>query len=216
MLAGEHMPTSDRLHDSAFLPHPASVSAYRAVAIGGSAGGIPALLILLALLPPGFPLPILVVQHLPTALPSRLPAVLGRSTALSVKWAEHAERLRPHTVYIAPPDRHLLVGPDERVVLSSARRGSGLWRPGVDLLFESAAEVWGEALVAIVLSGMMWDGAKGIAVVARRGGITIVQDEASASHFEMPSAALDLGRADIVMSPRRIAEVLRVLTEAPF
>jgi two-component system, chemotaxis family, protein-glutamate methylesterase/glutaminase len=185
------------------------------VVIGGSAGGIPALITLLAALPADFPFPILVVQHLSAKVPSRLPEVLGQRTDLTVKWAEDGERMRPGTVHVAPRDQHLLAKPDRLLALSSADR-VGWWRPAVDTLFDSAAGAYGERVVAIVLSGAMWDGARGIASVAKRGGITIVQDEATSGHFDMPAAALDLGRADMTMSPQKIAATLRLLAEAPF
>jgi two-component system, chemotaxis family, protein-glutamate methylesterase/glutaminase len=198
------------------LPEPAEllseVLPYSIVVIGGSAGGIPALISLLSALPASFPLPILVVQHLSAEAPSHLPAVIGRRTALAAKWANHGEPARARTVYFAPPNRHLLVGPDFRIALSSAARVD-YWRPSVDLLFTSAATVCGSGVIAIVLSGAMWDGAKGIDAVAKHGGITIVQDETTSSHFDMPAAAVDFGRADVIMSPLRIAAALRVLTE---
>jgi two-component system chemotaxis response regulator CheB len=140
-----------------------------------------------------FPIPILVVQHLSAALPSQLPAVLGWRTELVVKWAEDGEPMQPGTVYIAPQNRHLLVRSGQLLALSSAAR-IGWWRPAVDALLDSAAEVYGAGVVAVVLSGVMWDGAKGIASVAAQGGITIVQDEVTSDHFDMPAAAFDLGR----------------------
>jgi two-component system, chemotaxis family, protein-glutamate methylesterase/glutaminase len=198
------------------LPKPAdrfpTALPHDVVVIGASAGGIPALISLLSALPANFRLPILVVQHLSAEAPNYLPRVIGRRTALAVKWAGHGEPMLPRTVYVAPPNQHLLVGPGCRITLSSAAR-SDYWRPSVDLLFTSAAEICGSGVIAIVLSGRMWDGAKGIDAVARRGGITIVQDEMTSSHFDMPAAALDLGRADVVMNPLRIAEALCVLTD---
>ena len=212
MLPSEHMPTPNPLPASGLSSGSVRTALYGVVAIGGSAGGIQALITLLSALPAEFPLPILVVQHLPPnpLLPSMLPDILGKRTALSVKWAQDGEAMVPGTVYVAPPDRHLLVAPLRRLALSSAAR-IGRWRPAVDALFQSAAEVFGEGAIAIVLSGMLWDGAKGISAVGRCGGITIAQDERTSGYFEMPSAALDLGRADLVMSPRRIAQALEIL-----
>jgi len=204
------MPDSQPSSDP--VVHPTQASAFRVVVIGASAGGIQALTDLLSRLPAAFAFPILLVQHLSAKLPSRLPEVLGYKTALRVKWAEDDEAMKPGTVYVAPPDRHLVVRPDHRIGLSSAAR-VGWWRPAVDILFQSSAEVCGERTIAIVLSGAMWDGAKGVAAVAKAGGITIVQDEASAGHFDMPAAALDIGRADVMMSPQKIAQALQVLAE---
>ena len=187
-------------------------SPYRVVVIGGSAGGFPALASLLSALPPDFGLPILVVLHLSATKPSKLPTVLAYHTGLQVKWAEHGERMRPGVVYVAPPDRHLLVGKGGEIALSEAER-RGWWRPAVDTLFESAAAGYGEGVIAIVLSGAMWDGAQGIAAVARAGGITIAQDEGSSGHFDMPAAAIDFGRADLVMSPLEIVRALHLVAE---
>lgn len=192
--------------------YPAAAAPYSVVVIGGSAGAIPALMTLLAALPAHFPLPILVVQHIPRDIPSSLPAVLGWRTRLRVKWAEDGEPTVPGTVHIAPPDRHLILLPHARLGLSFAAR-IGHWRPAVDALFLSAADVCGDSTVAVVLSGAMWDGAAGMAAIARKGGITIVQDEASSRFSEMPAAALDLGRADVFLTPLRIAGALRVLAE---
>jgi two-component system chemotaxis response regulator CheB len=203
-------------HDEAVIlsqSHPTDRPlAYGAVVIGASAGGVSALQLLLAALPGDFPLPILVVQHLSPTLPSELPAVLGYRTPLRVRWAEDGLVLRPGTVYVAPPDQHLLFGSPLRISLSSADR-SEWWRPAVDHLFHSAAQVLGPRAIAVVLSGSMWDGAKGMLAVGQGGGITIVQDEASCEHFEMPAAALDLGRADVALSPRKIAQALELLAE---
>ncbi|HWB48110.1 MAG TPA: chemotaxis protein CheB [Stellaceae bacterium] len=186
--------------------------AYSAVVIGASAGGISALMTVLEGLPANFALPILVVQHIAAEKASQLPAVLGWRTRLAVKWAEDGEIAEAGTVYIAPPDQHLLLQAGGRLVLSSADRVD-FWRPAIDVLFESAVDTYGSGVAAVILSGMMWDGAKGIAAVAKGGGITIVQDEATSRYFEMPTAALDFGHADLMMSPPRIAQALGVLAE---
>ncbi len=182
------------------------------VVVGASAGGILALGQILGALPPSFPLPILVVLHLSRTLPSRLPAVLGYRTRLSVAWAEDGEIARPGHVHVAPRDRHLTVDLEGRLRLCSSPP-LRWWRPAVDKLFASAAASFGPRAVAVVLSGVLTDGAAGIAAVCAAGGITMAQDEASAGHFDMPAAAIDLGRADIVFSPRKIAEALQVLAE---
>lgn len=85
----------------------------------------------------------------------------------------------------------------------------------MDVLFQSAADVYAERVAAVVLSGVMWDGTKGIAAVGSRGGITIVQDEATSDHFDMPASALDFGRADLIMNPGKIARTLQALAGAP-
>lgn len=215
MSVGGHMATLD-LHLSSDAPdHLAPALAHSLVVIGGSAGGIPALRKILSGLPADFPLPILVVQHLSATLPSRLPEVLAWRTALRVKWAEDGGPMQASTVYVAPPDQHLLVKPKNRIALSSADR-MGWWRPAVDALFLSASELYGERTIAIVLSGVMWDGAKGIAAVAQAGGITIVQDEPTSDHLDMPAAALAIGHADLMMGPQAIVRALQVLADPLF
>jgi len=185
---------------------------YSAVVIGASAGGIVALTAILERLPANFRLPVLVVLHLGPDKVCQLPAILGWRTRLRVKWAEDGETVEGGTVYLAPPNLHLLLQAGGQLALSSADRVD-FWRPAIDPLFESAVDAYGAGVVAVILSGMMWDGAKGIAAVAKGGGVTIVQDEASSRYFEMPTAALDLGHADLMMSPARIATALDLLAE---
>jgi two-component system chemotaxis response regulator CheB len=185
---------------------------YDLVAIGGSAGGITALGAMLGALPASFPLPILVVQHLSATLPSLLPEVLGYRTPLRCKWAAQGDRLTGGTVYVGPPDRHLLVGRGRRVRLSIGPK-EDWWRPAVNRLFESAAEICGGRVIAVVMSGMMWDGARGMAAVHDAGGFTIAQDAPSSRYFEMPSSAIDLAAPDAILPPAEIARTLLVLAE---
>ena len=190
----------------------AAKPSYEVIVIGASAGGIPALIAIAAALPQDFPIPILVVQHLSARAPSMLPMILGWRTRLAVQWAADGEELEPSHIYVAPPNRHLLIGPGGRLALSDGER-IGWWRPAVDALFRSVAAYHREKAIGVVLSGAMWDGAAGMAAIATAGGITIAQDEASAGHFDMPAAACDFGHADLVMSPVQIASALRVLAE---
>jgi two-component system chemotaxis response regulator CheB len=184
---------------------------YDIVAFGGSAGAIPALIEILALLPKTFPIPILVVQHLSRLTTnSALPAVLGYKTRLTIKWAEHGERPSAGTVHVAPCDRHLTVAPDGLLELSSSAPVNRC-RPAVDPLFQSIARVFGTRAVGIVLSGMMDDGARGIRAVRRCGGLTMAQNEFTSVHFDMPRAAIDWGGTEIRFSPDKIAEALRAL-----
>ena len=159
-----------------------------AIVIGASAGGVEAILPLLGALSPRSP-PVLVVLHLPRDRPSLLAAIFGRACPVPVLDAVDKMPLERGTVVCAAPDYHLLVdrGPqlalsvDEPVLFS---------RPAVDVLFESAADLYGPALVAIVLTGGNEDGAAGAAAVRRAGGRVVVQDPAGARAPEMPAAAL--------------------------
>lgn len=186
-------------------------SSYGVIAVGGSAGGIEALLHILGHLPATFRIPILLVQHLPRSGESHLATVLGRSTSLRVKWAERGEDLCGGTVYVAPQDNHLTVTVEHKIHLCCLSARVNYYRPAVDPLFGSVAQVFGSRAIAIVLSGMLDDGARGTAEVRRCGGVTMVQDEATSLCFGMPCAAVDLGGSDLIFAPSKIAEALRAV-----
>lgn len=191
---------------------PPSASCSCVVAIGASAGGIRATTEILSRLPADFPLSILYVLHISASEPSRLPEILGFKTALRVKWAQWGEKAQPGTVHVAPPDRHLLMQPNGRLALSDSPRVDW-WRPAVDTLFESVALSCGAGAIGVVLSGVLYDGMRGIAAIRDGGGLTIAQDERSCDHFDMPAAAIDGSRADIILPPAKIAEALIVASE---
>jgi two-component system chemotaxis response regulator CheB len=156
------------------------------VVIGASWGGLAALRAVLASLPPGFPAPILVVQHRGDE-ESALAELLARGCALTVREAEDKDRLAPGTVLIAPHGYHLLVEGDEAIL--SVDDPVRFSRPSIDVLFESAAE-HGDRAVGVVLTGSNADGAAGLAAIRRRGGIAIVQEPESAERPQMPRAAI--------------------------
>ncbi|HEX9938036.1 MAG TPA: chemotaxis protein CheB [Longimicrobium sp.] len=184
-------------------------------AIGGSAGSFPVLQELLGLLPASFPGALLVVMHVERDRHSLLPDLLARATELTVLPARGGERPRAGHVYVAPPDRHLVVRPGPRLSLSSAEPEC-FSRPAVDPLFASLAEVCGAGAVAVVLSGMGHDGSRGAAEVHRRGGTVVAQSAATASHGSMPAAAIATGGVAHVLAPAEVAELLmKLLTPAP-
>jgi two-component system chemotaxis response regulator CheB len=182
---------------------------YDIVGVGTSRGGLAALTALLGPLPADFPLPILVVQHLPADSRNYLPGILGGRTCLRVKPAEPGERPRPGTVHVAPAGHHLLVAPDGTLAFSQAER-ENFCRPAIDVLFRSLAELYGARAIGIVLTGMGRDGARGLAAIRAAGGLTIAQDDATAEAAGMPSAAIDLGKAELVLTPPRIAAALQI------
>lgn len=185
---------------------------YRLVAFGGSAGALSALLGILSLLPGDFPIPIAVVQHLAAERQSRLPGVLGFRTGLRCKWAEDGDLPRPGCVHVAPPGGNLTLTAAGTFRSTPTRKPRLGW-PSVDIFLASVAAELGARAIAIVLSGMLQDGAEGIWAVRRRGGATMVQRPASASCPDMPSAAIDLGRADLTLSVAGIAQALQILAE---
>lgn len=193
------------------VPEPAP--AYEILAVASSAGGITALGRLLGALPAAFTIPIVVVQHLDRRHETVIAEVLERRTNLVVKLAEQGERARPGMVYVAPPDRHLLVGSDGVFALSSSELVHFV-RPSADLLFESVAGAYGDRAIACVLTGSGSDGAMGVSAVRSRGGTVIVQDPESAEFKGMPEAAIAAGSADFVLPLDEIAAVVGRLVEA--
>ncbi|HWV60965.1 MAG TPA: chemotaxis protein CheB [Sphingopyxis sp.] len=163
--------------------------AARCVVIGASAGAVQALSEILPALPADFPLPILVVVHIPSDRQNILPSLLQAKCRMTVREAEDKEPALAGVVYFAPPDYHLLAEADGSLSLSSDEEVL-YSRPSIDVLFESAADAYGAALIGIVLTGANPDGAKGLKAIADAGGTALVEDPAAAYAAEMPTAAL--------------------------
>lgn len=162
--------------------------AYRAVVMGASAGALETLSAILPELPPDYKLPVMVVVHLPPDKPSLLAELLARKCRVTVREAEDKEPIRPGTVYVSPPDYHLLVEQDGHLSLS-ADAPVQYSRPSIDVLLESAADAYGETLIGIVLTGANSDGASGLAAIASVGGTALVQNPKTAYAAAMPRAA---------------------------
>jgi two-component system chemotaxis response regulator CheB len=186
---------------------------YDVVALTASAGGITALSRVLGDLPAGFTVPVLVVQHLDPRHATVIAEVLGRRTTLRVKLAQAGEHIEPGTVYVAPPNHHLLVDPAGVLALSSDEVVHFV-RPSADLLFGSVAAAYGPRALACVLTGTGRDGATGAAAVKAHGGTVIVQDPASAEFPGMPQASVAAGPTDFVLPLDEIGAVIRELVEA--
>jgi two-component system chemotaxis response regulator CheB len=191
-------------------PQPISSAAFDIVAFAASAGGLTALSRVLADLPDGFPAALVVVQHLDPRHRSLMADILSRRTLLQVKQAEEGEKLHPATVYIAPPNRHLLVNPDGTLSLSQSELVHFL-RPSADLLFESVAASYQERTIAVVLTGTGSDGAMGVQAIKKMGGTVIAQDEATSEFFGMPSAAIQSGSVDFILPLNEIPTALATL-----
>lgn len=181
-----------------------------AVVIGASAGGIEALSILLPALPAETDASIFIVIHLPRDRPSVLADILSRKCVLPVHEAQDKEPVLPGTVYVAPTNYHLLVDTGPQIALS-ADDPVHYSRPSVDVLFESAAEVYGERLLGMILTGANEDGARGLAAIKDAGGVTLVQSPDTAVSPMMAMSALALRPADAVLSLTQLADVLRTL-----
>lgn len=161
-----------------------------AVVIGASAGAIDALSKLLPLLPASLPAPILIVVHLSPKQPSLLREIFSERCLLKVCEVQDKVPLENGAVYFAPPDYHLLVEHGGTLALS-IEEPVNYSRPSIDVLFESAAEVYGPHLLGIVLTGASRDGAHGAAEIRRHGGIVAVQDPRTAESALMPLAAIE-------------------------
>jgi len=183
---------------------------FRAVVIGVSTGGVNALQKLLGQLPADFNLPILIVQHIGADAGSGLAKLLDDRCALRVKEADEQDEILPGTVYLAPPNYHLLVEREGFLSLSEDPHVS-FARPSVDVLFESAAEVFGPELVGIVLTGANFDGSRGLKTIKQKGGVAIVQDPADAEASQMPQSAMAATDVDYVVALDGMAALLRKL-----
>ena len=184
-----------------------------AVVIGASAGGIEALTALLPALSPGLRPPVFIVLHLPRDKPSVLVEIFERKCAVPVREAEDKETVTPGTVYFAPADYHLLVDRGPQISLS-ADDPVHHSRPSIDVLFESAAEIYGDRLLGIILTGANEDGACGLAAIHDAGGVTVVQSPQTARAPHMVLSALKLRPADWVLPLDEIAEMLGTLNAA--
>lgn len=191
------------MSNSALFP----TAAFDVVALATSAGGLNALDQLLSALPANFPAAIVVVQHLSRHSPTVLPQLLRRHTALKVKLAQQGDPLTPATVFIAPPNHHLLVNPEGTLQLTQTELVN-FTRPAADPLFKSLAVNLGQRTIAVVLTGTGEDGAAGIKAIKSAGGMTIAQDECSAQFKGMPTAAIATGTIDLVLPLDQIAPML--------
>src|SRR5437868_6012165 len=158
------------------------------IVVAASAGGLEPLRTLLAAMPADLPASVLVVLHVPAIGGRTLPRILDRAGPLAAAAAVDGERLTPGRVYVAPPDRHMLVTAGV-VRLSRGPRQNGL-RPAADPLFRSAALLGGPRVIAVVLSGTLDDAALGSATVEQHGGQVVVQDPDEAAYDSMPRSAL--------------------------
>ncbi len=168
------------------------------VAIGASTGGPNALAELFAELPSRFPVPIVVVQHMPPMFTQLLAARLTKHSQIATAEAEPGVQLEPGKAYLAPGDFHLVIGRDGNQVRCRLHQGDreNACRPAVDPLFRSVAEVYGKHTLAVVLTGMGQDGLKGCESIHSAGGQIIVQDEASSVVWGMPGYVSRAGLAD--------------------
>jgi two-component system chemotaxis response regulator CheB len=183
---------------------------FEAVVIGGSAGGVDALVALLPALPAGYALPVFCILHLPGDRDSRLAELFDERLPVPVKEAADKEEIAPGTVYFAGPGYHLSVERD-RIFSLSCEPPVHFARPAIDVLLESSADTYGPALAAILLTGANEDGADGMATVRARGGFTVVQDPLDAQVPTMPAAAIRRCKPNLILPLARIHALLPML-----
>lgn len=181
---------------------------FNAVVIGGSAGSLEVLNDLLRNLPPDYPLPIIVVIHLHPSDQGGLARQMNSWTDIQVQEAREKHPIEAGNVYTAPADYHLLVEHDKTFSLTVDERVNYA-RPSIDVLFESAAFVYGDQLAGILLSGANKDGALGLAAIKQAGGLTVVQAPDAAQCPAMPQAAMDIGCVDQLLQPTTLIDMLR-------
>jgi two-component system, chemotaxis family, protein-glutamate methylesterase/glutaminase len=203
------MPRAARVREDK-TPQAPPISAFDVVAMAASAGGLTSLSSVVAALPGDFLAAVLIVQHLDPRHRSLMAEILGRRTACRVQEAEDGQPIVPGTVYVAPPDRHLLVNPGHTVALTESELVHFV-RPSADLLFESVAATYMERAIAVVLSGTGQDGSMGVRAIKNTGGTVIVEDESTAAFYGMPGAAIQTGCVDFVLPIDEIGPALVTL-----
>lgn len=192
------------------------LSENRIVVIGTSAGGVEALIRLAQDLPPDFPAPIAVVLHVAPDSPSMLAEILGRKGRLPAKTAAAGEHFQPGTIYVAQPDRHLLVRRNGALTMHVARGPrENRHRPSIDPLFRSAALIGRENAIGVILTGTLDDGTSGLMAIKQCGGIAIVQDPQDALYPSMPRSAIENAEVDHIVPIAELGALLGRLIHEP-
>lgn len=181
------------------------------IVVGASAGGVEVVTKLVEGLPPDLSAAVFIVLHIPPFARSVLPDILARSGRLPVEHPRSGEEIRRGHIYVAPPDRHLIV--EKNHILLSAGPRENRVRPAIDVLFRSAAFACGNRVIGVVLSGTLSDGTAGLYEIKRHGGITIVQDPDDALFPDMPKSALDQVPIDYTLPASELAATLSELTQ---
>jgi two-component system, chemotaxis family, protein-glutamate methylesterase/glutaminase len=184
---------------------------YDAVVIGVSSGGMNALKTLFSLLPSGFPIPVVIVQHISPRSDNQWINMLSYKSNLRLKEADEKEKIEKGTIYIAPPNYHLLIEKNKTFSLTIDERVSYA-RPSIDVLFESAADAYKNKLVGVILTGSNNDGTNGLKRIKMLGGLTIAQDPENAESSYMPASAIAAVDIDHVLT---LEEIVKFLIKLP-
>jgi two-component system, chemotaxis family, protein-glutamate methylesterase/glutaminase len=176
---------------------PGPIATPEIIAIGISTGGPSALEKILPRFPGNLPVPILIVQHMPSGFTRPFAERLDTLCSISVREATQSQRPEPGVAYIAPAGTHMrvvksLADEEPRIVLDY-RRGKALHMPSIDELMKSVAELYGNRAIGVIMTGMGSDGAAGIAAIFHQGGLTIGQNEATCTVYGIPRACAEMG-----------------------
>jgi two-component system chemotaxis response regulator CheB len=183
------------------------------VVIGTSAGGLEALRTLVSALPPDFPAAVFIVMHVAPQSPAVLHEILERSGPLPATSVTRADRIRGGHIYIAPPDSHIVLEPGR--VKPTKGPKENRFRPAIDPLFRSAAQVYGPRAIGVILTGNLDDGTAGLCTIKQLGGIAVVQDPDDATYPSMPASALNNVNVDHRVTLADLAPLLVQLTAEP-
>jgi two-component system chemotaxis response regulator CheB len=196
------------------VPAKSKASGRDVVVVGASAGGVEALRAVVAALPANLPAALFVVLHVAPVATSVLPRILGHAGELPAVHAEDEQEITRGTIYVAPPDHHLLLEPD-RIRITHGPRENG-HRPAIDPLFRTAAASYGARVTGVVLSGVLDDGTAGLSLIKERGGATLVQDPEEALYPMMPLSAIEGVQPDQVLPAGGLAAAIAELARTPF
>lgn len=181
---------------------------YKLMVIGGSAGSLEVIIKIFDSLPNAVSLTIVLILHRKSSVDNTLVDLLASKTAIQVKEVEDKEPLLINTVYVAPPDYHLLIEDKTSFSLDTSEKVLHS-RPSIDVTFESAAEIFGKSVIGILLSGASADGAAGLCTIKECGGLTIVQDPETAEVGFMPQQAIQMGGVDKVINGNDLPSYLQ-------
>lgn len=180
---------------------------YEAIVVGVSSGGMNAMKVLFSILPEDFSIPVIIVQHVGSHSDNQWIKILNDKSNLYIKEADEKEKIERGTAYIAPANYHLLIGKNKTFSLTVDERVN-FARPSIDVLFESAAEVYKSKLIGVVLTGSNNDGTNGIKRIKEYGGLAIIQDPKTAESAYMPASAITAVKADHILSLEDISYLL--------
>ena len=188
------------------------MSSLKMIVIGGSAGSLEIILNIVSELPVNSGYCYVIIVHRKYTLDSTLEDLFSSKTVLTVKEVEDKEVITPGTIYLAPPDYHLLFENDTTFSLDASEK-IHFSRPSIDVSFESAAQVFGDSAIGVLLSGANADGAKGLQKIESAGGLIIIQDPETADVGYMPAQALKITQLPVVIPGNAIGKYLQCILQ---